>query len=138
MSNPEIPQEHPIWEGALVGFLFAAEKGLIPRDQIIPQMGQVCVELMKGGMLNNFGELQTYLRKRGAYVQLVAQPFVQSEMPQPNIRCVDPVTNESRNHWLMVSAGPDGAEVTAQLQRLSMSHEVNEATLANNTGMLVI
>jgi hypothetical protein len=58
MSDPEISQPHPIWEGAVVGFLGAVELGLIARDQIIPMMGQVCQELIAGEMLGDFGELQ--------------------------------------------------------------------------------
>jgi len=136
MTTPETSNSHPIWEGAIVGFLGAVEADLLPSDQIIPTMGQVCRELMQAEMLTSLGELQQYLRQREALVQLVAKPFRQEEMPRSDIRCVDVVTGEPRGHWLMVSVGPQ--EATRQLQAMAVSDEVNEAALANDTGMFVI
>lgn len=135
---PEVSGQHPIWEGAVVGFLFAAEHGLVPPEEIIPTMGQVCLELMQQGMLADLGELQAYLRNRSAFVQLVAQPFVAEQFSQPGIKCIDMLTGETKGHWLMVSVSADGSEVKRQLKRLGISDHANEALLAYDTGMLII
>lgn len=136
MSTPEKFQSRPIWEGAVVGFLCAVEFGVVARDQIIPSMGQICRELISGEMLTDLGELQRYLRQQEAIVQLVAHPFRKEEMGHQDIDCRDILTEEQRSHWLMVSVGRQ--EAAAQLQALAMSDEMNETTLANHTGMLVI
>lgn len=134
--NRENGVEHPVWEGAIVGFLYAIESGMIAQEKIIPGMGQVCTELIQQGFLTDYGELQSYLRNRESLIQLVAQPFREEEMPRPDIRCVDVLTGEPRGHWLMVSVGSE--EAGFQLQVLGRSHGTNEAILANDTGMLVV
>ena len=135
-NRPEQSERHPMWEGAIVGFLFAAESGLIPEEEIIPSTSQVCLELLQSGMLTDLGELQGYLRGRESFIQLVARPFKPEEMSHPGIRCADAVTGEPRGHWLMISLGT--AEAAQQLQDLAMSDEVNETTLTHDTGMLML
>lgn len=125
-------REHPIWEGAVVGFLYAAENSLIAREKVLPTMGQICVELVRSDMLDNFGDLQKYLRKRDAVVQLLAQEF--KPEARPGYGCVDVRTGEPKKHWLMISAGRD--EIIHQFYVLGVSHEVNETTLRKSTGML--
>lgn len=136
MESYEQIQPQPIWEGAIVGFLGGVELGLVSRESIIPTMGQICQELITTGALADLSELQQFLRQRNAEIQLVAQPFRQEEMPRQDIRCVNIVSGEPKSYYMMVSVGPQ--EAKTQLQLLKMSDEVNEATLANDTGFLVI
>jgi len=136
MTTPETSNQHPIWEGAIVGFLFAVEHGLVPPEAVIPTMSQMCVDFVREGMLADFGELQTYLRGKDAIVQLVAKPFKLEEMPRPDLRVADVITGEPRGHWLMISVGP--VEAAGQLVALETTHEANEAALAQDTGMLTI
>ena len=124
--------EHPVWEGAVVGYLYAAKNRLIPREAIIPQMTQVCMELIRSEMLDNLGNLQGYLRKRNSIVQLIAQKFKPNEIP--GLKCVDIYDDEARSHWMMVSFGHK--EIASQFARLGVSHEVNETTLRQDTGIL--
>lgn len=139
MSNHEFIGEHAAWEGAIVGLVYAAEQGLIPAEQVVPVTGQACAELMQQGILQDLGELQAFLRRRDSIVQLVAQPFDVTKMPDPRTRCVDLTTLEPKGHFLMVSvSGTVGSEADERLQELCMSHEVNEATLSRDTGFLVI
>jgi len=136
MSDKEIIDNHPIWEGAVVGLLGAVEQGMLSRDQIIPAMAQVCKELLESEMLANLGVLQQYLRQHEAIVQLVARPFKLEDIPRSDMRCIDIVTHEPRGHWLIVSVGHH--EAAMQLQALAVSNEVNEYRLTNDTGMLAV
>jgi len=133
MSTPESSQSHPIWEGAVLGFLGIVEQRAVQQEAVIQRMGQLCAELIQSQWLPDLGQLQGYLRGRDAAVQLIAQPFYPGTFG-PDITCVDLATREPRSHWLMVSVG--AAEAAVQLQRLGNSDEVNEMLLAHDTGML--
>ncbi len=135
MSNPEHASIHPIWEGAIVGFLGAIESGMVPQEKVVYETTRVCQELLMSGMLGNLGVLQTYLRQRDAAVQLAAYPFKPEEMPRPDVVSKDPATGETRSHCLMVSLGPEA--IQKLLQTFGVSHEVNEATLTYDTGILI-
>lgn len=111
---------------------------MIDRNSIIPTMSQLCTDLLQNDMLDDLGSLQSYLRQSSAFVQLVAMPFNKAEITQPNIRCIDVITGETRGHWLMVSVGENGSEAERQLNLLHMSHEVNETILRRDTGRLAI
>jgi len=136
MSNPEQSQSHPEWEGAIVGFLEAVENGIIPESQITLAATHVCHDLIKNGLLGNFGELQQYLRQRGASVQLIAQPFKLEAMPRSDLVCKDPITNEPRGHCLLIAVGVSDLE--ARLSALKMSDEINETALARDTGLVFV
>lgn len=149
MSSPDFePEVHPMWEGAIVGFLYAVEHGLICREsdddeinrqEIIMQTGKLVLELVQADLLADLGELQAYLRRRQALIQLIAKPFDRDEFEVPGVRCLDMKTKQSRGHWLMVSLGYNGGETEAQtqLRALAMSNDVNETALRLDTGMLV-
>ena len=138
MTNPEAPNEHPAWEGAISVLLAGIDFGLIERNAIIPNFEQACRQLLQRGLLNNLGEVQAFLRKCGAPVQFVAKPFKLSEMPSPDFQCFDAVTGEPRSHWLKMIVSRDQSLVTRELQSLSRSDEINETILARDTGMLAI
>lgn len=70
----EASAKHPKWEGAVAGLLFAVEWGLIDPNDIGITMSNICINLLRSGMLANLGEVQTYLRERNAPVQLIAAP----------------------------------------------------------------
>jgi len=139
-SREPLTDEHPMWEGAIVGLLGGVETGIVPPEQVIALTGQVCVELLQSGYLSDLGTLQRYLRERNAVIQLVARPFKAKTAATPGTRCLDVVTREPKGHWLMVcvGGGPERTEVRDRLRELAMSDEVNEQALTHDTGMLVV
>jgi hypothetical protein len=138
MLVPEMPEEPAVWQGPVVNFLFAAENGRIQQERIAHFMGQVCVDLMVQGLLTDLGELQAFLRKQFALVQLVAIPFHPESIAPRNLRCIDPATKEPKGHWLSALLDPNQTETTARLQALGMSRELNETILTRDTGMLAV
>jgi hypothetical protein len=140
MVNPETSGgARPLWESAIVGFFQSIARGNIERDQIAKEMGVLSTMLIQTGRLNDYGELQGHFRQYNSFIQLLAEPFVANDKSQPGLKCNDVVTGESRTHCLkVVVSGLNGREMRRELQALNMSNEVNEATLAHNTGMLVV
>lgn len=138
MTSPENESEHPIWEGAIVGLLFAVDNNLLPMEHALGATSQVCVDLIRGNMLPDLGTLQRYLRLREATVQLVSQPYDPHSPGLSQFQPVDIRTGEVRSHWMMVSVGERGAEAQRQLGRLGISNDQNETLLARDTGMLTI
>jgi hypothetical protein len=133
-SSHDIPR----WEGAIVGLVSAVEEGVIPMDQVAREVAKTCIALIQAEILPNYGVLQTYLRQRGAPIQLVAEPFSAERLSQPGTECVDIITREPRTHWPMIFIGPRQAGAEPHLQHYRMSDEVNETILAKDTGRLVL
>ena len=144
MSSPEQSNHKPVWATEFDIFIRDALAGRVAKESelIIAATGSLCMLLLQEKTLSNLGELQTYLRQEQALIQLVAHPFDPTVIATPNgtlvnLRCLDAVSDEPRGHWLMVClVEPDGAEIRSQLANLSMSDEINETTLARDTGFL--
>ena len=144
MFTPEHPNATPVWATEFDKFISDAVAGRIAEspELIIAATGSLCMLLLQEKSLGNLGELQTYLRQENALIQLVAHPFGPKAVATPNgslvnLRCLDAVTDEPRGHWLMVClVEPNGDEIRTQLSNLSMSDEINETTLARDTGFL--
>ena|GEM_PF-2389704 len=137
MSKPEQPGSSPIWAEGITNFSGAVEQGYVSPDHAIAAIGQVSVRLIQEGSLQNFGVLQQFLREQRAFVQLTSQVFRREMMPRPDIVCVDAVTQQPRNRWLLVCLGGP-AELEKYLRQHAMSHEINETILARDTGTLAV
>lgn len=136
MTNYETSDQHPVWEGAIVGFLAAVETGLIPPDAIITEMSGVYMDLVTQGLLTDPGELQRYLRTNQSPIQMVALVFRPEQISLPGVECVDILTGEPRGHYLSITT--DIKTTRLESSTLIMSDEVNETALTRDTGVLVI
>ncbi len=126
--------QHPMWEGAVSGMVTAIGWGLIAREDAPLTVKNVCISLRQEGWLDNLGELQRYLRKRQAIVQLFAKQFNPGEIHGTS--CLDVVTGEPKEYYLMITFGTQ--DIEARRNTLGLSHEVNETTLARQTGVLML
>jgi hypothetical protein len=115
------------------GFLCAADAGMIEREEVDREMQRLYLHLFVDGRLDNFGSLQAFLRKRHASVQIVAARF--DERRHPALVCVDASTGEQRSHTVKLCHSDD--QVARELSRLGMSHEVDEAILQRDTGIVL-
>jgi hypothetical protein len=127
-------EEHPVWEGAIVGFLAVAESGLLPEDESREQVAiLVIVEIQQAGWLNNLGELQRYLKRHSAPLQLTAVPFSAYQLPT-GVEPRDPITGELKGYCLVVSFD---TEATQQYRaHAQLSDEMNEQLLTHDTGIM--
>lgn len=130
-NHEQTAQQTPEWAVAVNAFLGSARA--FPDQNARSIMRHLCLQLVRDGSLDDFGEMQAYLRENDARMQLVATPFEQQN--GSDLRCVDMQTLTPQSHWLDVAMGE--SEMAAKLGKLGRSQGANEAALAHATGILV-
>ena len=134
MRTPETPDEPLMWEGVINDLLFRADFPhfkTTDSENVQLQMYDMCVLLVRERYAASFAEIQTYLRKREATLQIIAYPF----SPAPEVACLDLRDDTSRTRWPHIVHGKEA--IASQLTALNLSDVQNEELLTNETGILV-
>ncbi len=93
--------------------------------------------LLVSGELVDLGHLQDYLHHGRSFLQLTAFVFEPTHWDPPAEGCVDPVTNEDRGHWPVLTYGEDTSSWGRQLKMMRRQHEQNVELLRTDTGFAV-
>jgi len=130
-ETPMVRSEDPTWAPIVTKLVKNASA--FDGGEIKGIMRKLCLRFVRVGSIENFGEMQEYLRESKAPMQLIATPFKRPK--GSSLRCIDMQTLAPRDHWLDVALGE--REIAAKFGTIGRSHDVNEAVLAHMTGTLV-
>lgn len=128
------PGNEGFWLNAIGGMLGAIESGGTPIEHINPaKVGSFVLLLLRDGGLANLGDLQAFLVKRKSPVQLTAMPIAECPLPE-GLCAVDPITTESKSHWLKITVDVIGDESKQQRALAGLTQEDNIERLRTDTG----
>jgi hypothetical protein len=105
--------------------------GHLSPEQVIGAAGNVLLDLMRKGVLDNFCDAQRYLEENDLPMQLSAMPVSNFG---PGFMAVDVLSREPREYWLCISFGKE--EIRNHFETNGIDREENLLRLTDQTGFL--